>query len=135
MDIFLSHARLREIRMDQHLTQEEFANALGIKGIKQRQITDMERNNKKIGSNVALKIEELYGVNFKWTLTGDGPKYVKDNDSAKKLKEDKNIIGVDLRDYANPDELMILLRQIKEFPPKWYKTLNAYIEEKLKVLQ
>ncbi|MCD8030866.1 MAG: helix-turn-helix transcriptional regulator [Bacteroides sp.] len=66
------HDRLKEIRKDLNLSQEEFSERLGLK---QGSYSDIERGKtKNISGTILRLIENLYGVNPDWIISGEGEK-------------------------------------------------------------
>lgn len=75
--------RLRQIRDLLDLTQSEFGDKLGFKWSK---IKDIESDKLKITPEIALQIEKLFAIDFRWLLTGDGEMLVSNS-----TKESKNL--------------------------------------------
>jgi transcriptional regulator with XRE-family HTH domain len=63
--------RLRELRGFE-LTQEEFANELGIS---QSQLSKYERGVTAPPADVLFLVKKRFQVSIDWVLTGDGEKY------------------------------------------------------------
>lgn len=61
--------RLREVRDYLKLTPQVLAGQLGLK---YQKLLDIERGRVKIPIAVALYLEEKYGIDFKWIITGIG---------------------------------------------------------------
>lgn len=59
--------RLRKIRRDRHMTQEEFAHELGVKPVT-FSAWEAGRSKPHDVTEIALQIERLYGVPAAWTL-------------------------------------------------------------------
>jgi transcriptional regulator with XRE-family HTH domain len=67
-DFFMTaNDRLKQVRDKTGLTQSEFGQYLGLS---QGNIKDIEIGRKKVTPEIALEIESIYGVDFKWLLTG-----------------------------------------------------------------
>ena len=71
-EIFNHSKNLKDVRYSLNLTQLELANALQEK---QARIRDIEAGKQKIPIEIAVKIEKIYHVNFRWLLTGEGTMY------------------------------------------------------------
>jgi len=63
--------RLKEARKTIRLTQAEFAERLGIKWFK---VKDLESGRLKVTEELARKIHREFGINYKWVLFGEEPK-------------------------------------------------------------
>jgi transcriptional regulator with XRE-family HTH domain len=69
-------SRLKQVRQDLGLTQKDFAEKLGFKWYK---IKDMESGKQNITYDIAKLIEKIFSINHDWLLTGEGEMYVKNN--------------------------------------------------------
>lgn len=65
--------RIKEVRKDHKLTQEKFAERLGMK---QNSIAQIEMG-RRTSDQVVLSICREFGVFREWLETGEGPKYKK----------------------------------------------------------
>ncbi len=65
--------RLRQIRMDAGLQQEEFGLRIGVS---KAAISRWETGSAELTALAALGVEHVYGINSAWLLTGEGPKLV-----------------------------------------------------------
>ena len=61
--------RLRLIRKELRLTQNEFSEKLGIQ---QGSLSDIERGKYKVSGDIKLKLKELFNVNIGWLESGIG---------------------------------------------------------------
>lgn len=120
----LTHARFKEIRFENNLSQKQFGEVLGLKA---RQVTEIERDNKKTTVEYAVIIEDKYGVNMRWLLTGRGDKYLK---NTPKVGEDDFIIN--RNDYVGFEDIKELLVLLKDVPKSWTKKIIIRLEEQLK---
>lgn len=68
------HQRLRDLREDANLKQENIARILGMK---QQQYSEYERGKREIPIRVYIKIAQYYGVSLDYVvgLTNDKRKY------------------------------------------------------------
>jgi transcriptional regulator with XRE-family HTH domain len=62
--------RIRELR-GFHITQEEFARAIGLS---QGHLSYIERGEKEIGAEILLNISRKFGRSIEWLLTGEDKK-------------------------------------------------------------
>ena len=60
---------LKHLRQLLGMTQQALADSLGEK---QTKIKDIETDKQKISIDLALKVENIHHVNFRWLLTGEG---------------------------------------------------------------
>lgn len=69
-----THQRLRDLREDANLKQENIARILGMK---QQQYSEYERGKREIPIRVYIKIAEYYGVSLDYVvgLTNDKRKF------------------------------------------------------------
>lgn len=65
--------RIREIRKENGLTQDEFAEIIGSH---KNNLCQMERGNRNITNRTVKLIAKSFGINEEWILTGEGEKYV-----------------------------------------------------------
>lgn len=65
--------RVRQIRNDQELTQEEFAARIGIK---RPSVASIETNVREPSNPVVTMICREFGVNETWLRTGEGEPYI-----------------------------------------------------------
>ena len=75
--------RLKQLRQNLGLTQKDFAEKLGFKWYK---VKDMETGKQKITYETAKLIEKNFSINPDWLLTGEGEMY-KTNERLQKAKE------------------------------------------------
>ena len=64
--------RIREIRRDAKLTQEEFAQKIGLT---KNYISLIETGERNIGDRAAQDLCKTFGVSYDWLRTGEGDKY------------------------------------------------------------
>ena len=75
--------RLKQLRQNLGLTQKDFAEKLGFKWYK---VKDMETGKQKITYETAKLIEKNFSINPDWLLTGEGEMY-KTNERLQKARE------------------------------------------------
>ena len=63
------NSRIKELRNLLHLSQEEFANKIGLK---QGSLSDLETGRAKIVDRIIILICSQFNVNEKWLKTGEG---------------------------------------------------------------
>ena len=86
--------RFRQARELLGLKQNECAERLGLEWYTLR---DIESGKKKITPEMAINIEDLFSINFRWLLTGEGSMFLegkKEDDDLDQLA--REIIGEDL---------------------------------------
>ena len=77
MENFFNHAKnLRTLRKYLGLTQQDLAFS---SQEKQGRIRDIEAGKQKIPVTLAIKMEKIHHVNFKWLLTGEGHMFENEN--------------------------------------------------------
>ena len=67
------HERIRKIRKDNGLTQEQFATRLGVK---RNTVATYEMGRSEPRDAALLLICREFGVNEEWLRTGEGPPYI-----------------------------------------------------------
>ena len=118
--------RLKKIRHMFGLTQAKFAEKLGLKWDK---IKDIETGRHKLRPEIALKIEKVYGVSADWLLNGDGEIFTKedviDNEIMNFLKND-NFINIPLIDIVltDDDKFNIIQKKFLKFSHNLLKFLD-----------
>lgn len=60
--------RIRQVRQEQKLSQQDFAERLGIS---QSFLSDMERDVKVPGGDTLLSLKRSFGISLDWLLTGE----------------------------------------------------------------
>lgn len=97
-----ANKRLKEIRKTFRLTQKEFADKLDLENY---QIGDMERGKQKLSSELANKIEDIFGISGWWLLTGKGDMFLDKN------KQQISIIGNNHRHIINSGNITISINK------------------------
>ena len=69
--VFRLNTRIREIRRDEKLSQEEFAKRLNIS---RGQVACYETGRRSLSNRTILDICDKFDINEKWLRDGDGPK-------------------------------------------------------------
>lgn len=64
--------RIRQVRLSQNLTQQEFADALGVLI---STISKYERGKVRPTTEFFARLAERFDVNLNWLITGKGPMY------------------------------------------------------------
>lgn len=111
--------RLKQIRNNLGLSQEEFGKKIGIES--RAHISSLENGNRNITDRIIKDTCREFGINEKWLRTGEGDMYYTTDDryamNVEKLKQtdDETIIRwVNAIAETNPDTL----REIEEFMQK-----------------
>ena len=61
--------RIRKIRLENNLTQEEFSNLLGVK---QANLSNIENKGSKLSLDLMNQIISKFNIDANWLLTGNG---------------------------------------------------------------
>jgi len=67
--IMLPGERLKTVRKSLHLSQTQFGQDLGMK---KERVVDLERGKAKLTAEVALKVQEVYAINYNWLMDEEG---------------------------------------------------------------
>lgn len=89
--------RIKQIRRELGLTQQEFADRIGLK---QNSIALIESGKRNISDQAVLSICREYGINEEWLRTGKGEKMVPD-------ASDELEVLVKKYDLSNADQVLI----------------------------
>ena len=85
--------RIKQIRRELGLTQQEFAERIGLK---QNSIALIESGKRNISDQAVLSICREYGINEEWLRTGWGDKKTNNSDSElEALTEKYNLSAAD----------------------------------------
>ena len=68
------NVRIREVRRDAGLTQEEFAKRIGLT---KNYISLVETGERNMGDRAVKDLCEIFGVSYEWLKTGNGEKYAR----------------------------------------------------------
>lgn len=94
--------RIKQIRRELGLTQQEFADRIGLK---QNSIALIESGKRNISDQAVLSICREYGINEEWLRTGKGEKMVPDaSDELEALVKKYNLSNADqvlIEKYVN----------------------------------
>jgi len=128
----MANYRLKEVRTDNKLTQEEFASKLGLK---QAKIRDIEYGKQKVSVEIASNIEDKFNINLRWLLTNRGDKYLNDNNNGINVNNSNiainGVIKVNTNDYADSEEIKELLELLKEVPKSWIDKILLKLKKQL----
>lgn len=72
LDLTQIKDRVRKVRMDQHMTQTEFAQRLGVS---MNHVYMMETGRKGVSKSVIREVCRQFGVRESWLRTGEGEPY------------------------------------------------------------
>lgn len=125
------HDRLRQIRKEHNLSQEEFAKRLGVtRSVISNIELDRLANKEQKTPLIKLIAKEFY-VNEEWILTGEGPKETVDKidplaDFIVKIKMGKNPFAEQYIDFlaSLTDEEWEVFERQTEIMQRFYKGLN-----------
>lgn len=113
--------RIKKIRKDADLTQEKFAERLGIK---RNTVATYETGKSEPMDNIIVSICREFNVNKDWLLTGKGDMY--------DVPEDEVAAVVsDLLEESNPfyDIIISIMKSYKKLDDKSQAALNSLIQE------
>lgn len=132
----MSNLKLREVREDCKLTQKEFAESIGLK---QAKVRDIENNKAKVTVEIAIAIEDKFKINSRWLLTGRGDKYIKDISSNINVNNSNNVavngtICINTKDYVDSAEIKELLELLKDVPKSWVKNMIDKLKKSLNAI-
>ena len=118
--------RIKEIRKDNHLTQLQFAERIGLK---QNSIAQIETGKRVPSEQVIVSICREFGVFREWLESGEGLKYKK-SPSGGIEKEIQDILGVE--DPFAVSVLAALAKMPPEFWAAWREELYKAVEAQKK---
>jgi DNA-binding XRE family transcriptional regulator len=76
--------RIKEARNSLDMTQKSFATPLNLKW---DNIKDLETGRKNLTPELARKIEEIYSINLRWLITGQGSMFLLSEENANAEEE------------------------------------------------
>lgn len=85
----LAGTRVKQVRMSRNLTQKEFAETLGVS---QGFLSEVEKGIKPASDTFFIALINLYKINEKWLLTGDGPIFREEKREVLNLQLMKEVI-------------------------------------------
>ena len=128
-----AYKRFKEIRKELNLTQKEFSEKLGFKDKLSNMI---EAGRQKVTPEIALKIEDKFGISGWWLLTGRGEKYLKNNKinvlNSNNVAINNSKIVINKSDYNDFDEIKELLELLKDVPKSWIRKIIDKLKNTLK---
>ena len=101
-------ARLKKARQILGLTQKDFGEPLGLKW---HQVKDMEAGKLLVRPEIALKIEKVYSINFRWLLTGEGPMFMHEAEPERSLSPD---LAEALKKHPTIEKIVLMLAEMSE---------------------
>jgi len=102
--------RVKEIRLLSKLTQQQFAEKIGLQWNK---IKDIERGHNKLQPSIALLIEEQYSVDIRWLYSGKGQCLLSSENESDDLSFDPEILETAIETFE-----ILLNKYKKHMPPK-----------------
>jgi transcriptional regulator with XRE-family HTH domain len=75
-------ARLQQVRSNNHLNQKEFSEMLGVS---LRAYQNYERGDSSISVECVLALNQAFGINPRWLLTGSGMMLITENEHVEEL--------------------------------------------------
>lgn len=110
--------RIKKLRKHYDMTQQDFAERIGLK---QNSIALIESGKRNISNQAILSICREFDVNETWLRTGEGEMFLpKDTDS-----EIAEFIGTMLSD-ANPSFKKRLIKALSELPEEAWQGIEAF---------
>ena len=112
--------RIKKIRKEQNMTQQSFADKLGLK---RQTIAAYEIGNIEPSNAVILSICREFNVNEKWLRTGNGEPYL---ESTKDERYFKNVAKLQ---RADDETLMRWVNAIAETSPDALKEIEVFMKK------
>ena len=106
--------RFRQARELLNLKQNECAETLGLEWYTLR---DIESGKKKMTPEMAINMENLFSVNFRWLLTGQGPMFLAPADrvASESPEDEESSLAVSaLREDILAQKIVLMLREVDE---------------------
>lgn len=128
--------RLRQIRKERHLTQEEFGKKIGIES--RAHISALENGNRTITDRIINDVCREFNVNEEWLRTGKGEMYKTTTDEVKSYVEDLlNYSGEGNPFYDTIIEMMKTYHNLDEQSKKimrdYFQAIGRALEMKSKI--
>lgn len=128
--------RLRQIRKERHLTQEEFGKKIGIES--RAHISALENGNRTITDRIINDVCREFNVNEEWLRTGKGEMYKTTTDEVKSYVEDLlNYSGEGNSFYDTIIEMMKTYHNLDEQSKKimrdYFQAIGRALEMKSKI--
>lgn len=128
--------RLRQIRKERHLTQEEFGKKIGIES--RAHISALENGNRTITDRIINDVCREFNVNEEWLRTGKGVMYKTTTDEVKSYVEDLlNYSGEGNSFYDTIIEMMKTYHNLDEQSKKimrdYFQAIGRALEMKSKI--
>ena len=128
--------RLRLIRKERHLTQEEFGKKIGIES--RAHISALENGNRTITDRIINDVCREFNVNEEWLRTGKGEMYKTTTDEVKSYVEDLlNYSGEGNSFYDTIIEMMKTYHNLDEQSKKimrdYFQAIGRALEMKSKI--
>lgn len=114
--------RIKEVRLDERMTQEEFARRICIG---KSALSRLESGVNNPSDQTIKLICSEFGINQSWLETGEGPKYPEEvQDGPEALIPD--LVGI-LNSY--PAVLNVMQRVVRHMKPSDWERLNQLLDE------
>lgn len=121
--------RLKEIRIENNLTQQEFATSLSIS----RPFVSRIESDKEMPSDSLMKlISATYNIRLEWIKTGNGQK--EDNLKLVKFLADNNVLNLEELETFDYTKCMSIIFRILKNPRIKYNSTKYYRERILSIL-
>ncbi len=127
--------RLRKIRTSLDLTQSQFADILGLKWHK---IKDMENDRHKISVEFAQQLERMYKINPWWLLSGEGemqkhleqkPSINAGDNSVIATNIENSHININANDFNHSEDIKEIIELLKYAPSDFLNTVKSKLKQ------
>lgn len=114
--------RIKKVRMDHKLTQEEFASSLKIS---KSSVSLLESGRNSPSKQTVAFLCDNFNVSLEWLETGEGDPYIKKDDSYSLVEEIRDIT-------KNEHPLMAaVMASLAEMPPEWWDEWSKRLHEEV----
>ena len=104
--------RIKQVRKELKINQQQFANLLGIT---ERTLRNYEKGEREIPHSVIQKLTHLFNINPTWLLTGQGSMFLQPEEEP---KDEKEKIIKEFADYLRAQDYEDV-KTFWEFVKRW----------------
>lgn len=114
------NTRIKKVRDDHFLTQEEFASHLKIS---KSSVSLLESGRNKPSKQTVAMICNEFNVSLEWLETGEGYPYIK--------KESEHNLAEEIRDLTKGEHPLMeaVLTSLAQMPPQWWDEWSKKLHE------
>lgn len=114
------NTRIKKVRDDHFLTQEEFASHLKIS---KSSVSLLESGRNKPSKQTVAMICDKFNVSLEWLETGEGYPYIK--------KESEYSLAEEIRDLTKGENPLMaaVLSSLAQMPPQWWDEWSKKLHE------